>query len=682
MHIPLAWQYPEIAAACINFKDQSFVTVDFRDGPWAQIAKIIAHNQEVGQVQVVYTLERPFIAGGEGPFRREERELLGIISKRLGNLIEQYSRTEDISGAIGEEKPAVQGPLRKGTANGRKAIFPSFSSKSIKKELYEPKYGNLVEFNANGMLLKLIGEDILKDIAQNILDLIETSAAVYEKNGDYTLGIFSSSWCRFLDQASRDLCETDDNRKALKSGKWLCHESCWTEASKLSINAKQSVDIECHGGLRIYAVPIFADGDAIGSINVGYGNPPFDRQKLDEIAGKYDVPTNELIKCSKSYQIRPSYIFEIAKRNLETAAKLIGTIAERKMTERQLRESEETNRELVEKMQEGVLRSDPCGIITFANPQMADLLDCSAREVVGKPWRDFTHPEIKAKAESEFLKRHNSESSTYESIILSAKGREIPVLVSGTPLLNADSTVRETLAVFTDISSLKHVEDKLRRQKEELSEFAHVMNHDLQNRLHNIAAYASLIQQKKQPAYAGKIKRLVKDISDLMRRSIELADVGLIIHTKEPVDLNRLVLRIAYATIPEGIGFSSDPLPAVTCDGIKIGQAFQNLFENAVIHGKPHNIEVKCQRSHEGLIISITNDGVPIPLENRAKILKKRFSAKIEGKGFGLHIVSKIIDAHDWDISFTPDPKTTFNLLIPSVDLVKGETSSEKNEQV
>ncbi|MFX0113836.1 MAG: hypothetical protein ACFFB3_04765, partial [Candidatus Hodarchaeota archaeon] len=58
----------------------------------------------------------------------------------------------------------------------------------------------------------------------------------------------------------------------------------------------------------------------------------------------------------------------------------------------------------------------------------------------------------------------------------------------------------------------------------------------------------------------------------------------------------------------------------------------------------------------------------------RAKILKKRFSAKLEGGGFGLHIVSKILDAHDWEISFTPDPKTTFNLLIPSVGLVRGET--------
>jgi PAS domain S-box-containing protein len=100
------------------------------------------------------------------------------------------------------------------------------TKKEVDKEKYAT-YEDLTKLNTNRLIMDSVGKEVLEEIVRDYLLLMDTSAAIYEKNGDYALGLFSSSWCSFLDAKSRALCDTDDNRIALDSGKWLCHESWW-----------------------------------------------------------------------------------------------------------------------------------------------------------------------------------------------------------------------------------------------------------------------------------------------------------------------------------------------------------------------------------------------------------------------------------------------------------------------
>ncbi|MBF0383663.1 MAG: PocR ligand-binding domain-containing protein [Magnetococcales bacterium] len=214
------------------------------------------------------------------------------------------------------------------------------------REGYEPPYGNLTELNTQRVILDAVGENILGNIANDYLDLLETSGAIYETNGDYALGIFSSGWCQFMDRSSWNLCQTSDNQTALNSGKWLCHESCWLEASKASIDSAQPVDIECAGGIHLYAVPIMSGGKIVGSMNVGYGDPPTDPDKLAELAAEYQVDFKELESVAKAYRSRPQFIIEIAKKRLQSSAKLVGEMIQRSQMEKELRrQREELNKQ-------------------------------------------------------------------------------------------------------------------------------------------------------------------------------------------------------------------------------------------------------------------------------------------------------------------------------------------------
>jgi len=186
--------------------------------------------------------------------------------------------------------------------------------------LYEPVYGDVTGSNTDGIILKALGKANLTNIVNDFMSLLETSSSVYELNGDYAMELLSSGWCKFMDQSSFNLCATTNVNEAACSGKWLCHESCWNKASVKAIETGMPADVECNGGIHLYAVPIFCDQVIIGAINFGYGNPPQDIEKIKELAQLYKVDADKLMELSMEYKTRPQYIIDLAKTRLKSAA--------------------------------------------------------------------------------------------------------------------------------------------------------------------------------------------------------------------------------------------------------------------------------------------------------------------------------------------------------------------------
>jgi signal transduction histidine kinase len=84
--IPPAWQYPDVTCARIRLKSREFRTRNFRETQWRQAEAIIVNARRAGTVEVFYTGERPFAF--EGPFLKEERDLIHGIAERLGHIVE------------------------------------------------------------------------------------------------------------------------------------------------------------------------------------------------------------------------------------------------------------------------------------------------------------------------------------------------------------------------------------------------------------------------------------------------------------------------------------------------------------------------------------------------------------------------------------------------------------------
>jgi len=288
-----------------------------------------AYSESLRKGRDTYEIEHRVIRkNGEVRFVHEKCE---HIRDKSGKIVRSIGMVHDIT-----ERKQMETELQRIEWLLTKRAKSKSQHNGKGKIIHTQPYGDLTLCNRSRLIRDSLGPDLLADIVADYLDLLETSAAVYEKNGDYAIGIFTSGWCKFMDLASRHRCGTPDNQKALNSGKWLCHESCWKKASMNTIKTGQPADIECEGGIHIYAVPILAGKEIVGSINFGYGDPPRSSDKLNELAEKYNVNVEELRRHAEAYQTRPLYIIELAKVRLEASARLIGEIVERKQAEAEL----------------------------------------------------------------------------------------------------------------------------------------------------------------------------------------------------------------------------------------------------------------------------------------------------------------------------------------------------------
>ncbi len=84
--IQQSWQYPEITCARIIFKENHFQTENFNETAWVQSADISVFEGKVGSVEVYYLKEKPTI--NEGPFLKEERNLIDALAREVGKFIE------------------------------------------------------------------------------------------------------------------------------------------------------------------------------------------------------------------------------------------------------------------------------------------------------------------------------------------------------------------------------------------------------------------------------------------------------------------------------------------------------------------------------------------------------------------------------------------------------------------
>ncbi|MEE9599298.1 MAG: HD domain-containing phosphohydrolase, partial [Anaerolineales bacterium] len=92
--IPSAWQYPEITCAKLELDGQIVRSSNFKESEWRQADDILVKGKSLGILEVYYLEEKP--ESDEGPFLKEERDLIKAITEYLGKTSERKRSEEEV----------------------------------------------------------------------------------------------------------------------------------------------------------------------------------------------------------------------------------------------------------------------------------------------------------------------------------------------------------------------------------------------------------------------------------------------------------------------------------------------------------------------------------------------------------------------------------------------------------
>lgn len=355
------------------------------------------------------------------------------------------------------------------------------------------------------------------------------------------------------------------------------------------------------------------------------------------------------------------------KQGEEKTGMIIRDVTDRKAIEYQLRENERQYRELVQNANSAILRWKHDGTVTFFNEFAQAFFGYRPEEIVGQPVSLLLPPTDSTGGDLSLLVQNILEHpDQFVNVVnenVRRDGRRAWIAWTNTPVYAENGEVTEILAVGSDVTELKRMEDDLRRSNADLEQFAYVASHDLQEPLRTVTGMVQLLQQRYQDQLdenANEYIHYTVDAAVRMQNLIsDLLEFSRIDRKSRPFVTTEMekVLQTAKANLQTAIADSraqitSDPLPIIQADRSQLTQVLQNLLSNAIKFRseEPLKIHISAEKIEDGWQFGVHDNGIGIDPQyfERIFLLFQRLHTRRQypGTGIGLALSKKIIDRH------------------------------------
>lgn len=352
-----------------------------------------------------------------------------------------------------------------------------------------------------------------------------------------------------------------------------------------------------------------------------------------------------------------------------------------------LRRSEEMFRLLVTAVTDyAIYMLDPVGRVASWNAGAQHIKGYSEQEILGQHYRLFYPEEDRAARHPERnLELALSEGSyAEEGWRVRRDGTRFWAGVVITAVFDDDGRHRGFAKVTRDQSDARVREEQRRRAIEQQANLLAVTAHELRTPAAVVEGAAAMLlagvddeveRIQLVEAMASSAQRIQRLAGDLRAASDTHADALAL--EPERLSLRGALLAAAdraRAVHPhEGVTVAIEHDVELVADTARVGQALDNLLENAVQHGRAP-VFVTGERTDTGVRVLVADSGHGVD-QRLAPRLFERFAhaGPAGGAGIGLHLVREIARSHGGEVTYLPPGngrRTTFVLELPTQPLL------------